>query len=89
MGGVLAKGVAEEARDALVDALRGELGGEGEVEAAFGAFRPAAVGGGEGGFSFAHAHWCFDDVEPRGVGGLDQGGLEVVRCDESRRRGFE
>ena len=63
---MLCDDVFEEGVDTLVDALRGELGGEGKVEATLGACAPAAVGGGEGCFGFSHAHGCFDDVVLRG-----------------------
>ena len=72
------EGCFEESGEALVDAVAGELGGEGEVEAAFFARMPAAGGGGEGGFSFSGAHGGLDQIEAGGVAGLVEDFLEGV-----------
>jgi hypothetical protein len=37
---------------------------------------PEFIAGGESCFGFSEAHWGFDDVEARGVGCFDEGGLE-------------
>ncbi len=60
----------------MVDAVAGELGGQGEVESPFLSLSPTAVGGGKGGFGFPHAHGCLDDVEAGLVGEGDESFLK-------------